>query len=155
MIPMRTLAIILAFASLTLAQQKTDKPAAPPPAVAPSDAQPQGAPASSAVPEIGAGMGNCTVAFKITNLAGDGVYDAKITTTIRHGFMNKRRLDLEIGTNAGGQARFIQLPNEVKNPLVFRVRVSEENARYTWDPGNDCHASYTVPLKVGSSNNAR
>src|SRR5437899_6350785 len=97
---MRKLFIALALSSLMLAQQKPgEKPPAPPPAVAPSDAQPSGAPASSVVPEISPELGNCTVEFKVTTMRGDGIYDAKITTTIRYGFLNKRRTELQIGTN--------------------------------------------------------
>jgi hypothetical protein len=98
--------------------------------------------------EISADMGPCSVEFHVTDLAGKPLYYARITTTIRYGFMNKRRLDLEAGTNADGRARFINLPSQVKQPLQFLVQYQDQTASYGIDPATGCHAQRSVPLKL-------
>jgi hypothetical protein len=113
------------------------------------DTPTQSQPATSApATEISADLGPCSVEFHVTDLAGKPIYYARITTTIRYGFMNKRRLDLEAGTNADGRARFINLPSQVNQPLQFQVRYEDQTASYGIDPGTGCHAQRSVPLKI-------
>jgi hypothetical protein len=114
----------------------------------PQDSPPPPPTPTVAATEISADMGPCTVEFHVTDLAGNGVYYARITTVIRYGFMNKRKLDLEAGTNADGRARFTNLPSQVKQPLQFQVQYQDQSASYGIDPGTDCHAQRSVPLKV-------
>lgn len=115
-------------------------------AVAANPAYPPTQQPPSAVTEISADMGSCSVDFKVTNFAGEPVYNAKIATQIRYGFLGKRKLDLEAGTNSDGRARFVKMPDKVKNPLQFEARWGGDTAMITWDPGNNCHAEYPVLL---------
>jgi hypothetical protein len=101
------------------------------------------------VTELSADLGSCSVEFKVTDVAGHPLYNAKIKTQIRYGFMNKRKLDLEAGTNSDGRARFVKMPDQVKSPLVFEGRHDDLSALMTWDPGTDCHAQY--PMLMGKS----
>jgi hypothetical protein len=98
------------------------------------------------VTQISADLGSCSVEFIVTNFAGKPIYDAKIKTQIRYGFLGKRKLDLEIGTNSNGLARFVKMPNEVKSPLVFEGRHGGDSMTLTWDPGTDCDAQYPMIL---------
>lgn len=91
--------------------------------------------------------GNCTVDFRVTDMKGDGLYDAKISTSIRYGFMSQRKLDLEAGTNADGRARFTKLSAELKT-VTFTITNGVDRARRIWAPNMDCYAQYTVPLKT-------
>ncbi len=141
------LAVLLASSLLLGQEQKPQVPPKEAPAQAPA---PEGTP-GNVVPEIAAEMGDCKVDFVITDLAGNGIYDAKISTTIRHGFLNRRKLELEAATNSDGRLRFVTLPNEVKTPLTFRIRYANDSQRITWDPGNNCQARYDVPMKSGAT----
>lgn len=105
--------------------------------------------ASNPVTEISADLGSCSVEFKITDVAGRPLYNANIKTQIRYGFMRKRKLDLEAGTNSDGRARFVKMPSQVREPLVFRATYGKESAIMTWDPGTDCQAQY--PMLMGNT----
>jgi hypothetical protein len=100
-----------------------------------------------AVTEISADLGSCSVEFKVTDMKGKPVYNAKIKTQVRYGFLSKRKLDLEAGTNADGRARFVNMPDQVKNPIVFEGTYGGDTATMTWDPGTNCRAQY--PIVVG------
>lgn len=115
---------------------------------------PAQAPAPGAQPptEISADLGSCTVDFHVTDLGGQPLYNAKIHTLIRYGFWSKRRLELEAGTNAGGRARFVKLPNEAKKPIVFDIRYQDQTVTQSYDPAVTCNAHYDVPLKVAAKN---
>jgi hypothetical protein len=96
--------------------------------------------------QISADLGSCKVTFTVTDMLGKPIYDAKIKTDIHYGFLGKRSLSLEIGTNANGQARFIKMPDEVRDPLEFNVTHGSDSALVTWDPGTNCEAEYPVLL---------
>lgn len=98
------------------------------------------------VPEISADLGSCSVEFKVTDVAGKPIYDAKIKTQIRYGFLGKRKLDLEAGTNSNGIARFINMPDQVRAPLVFEGTHAGDSMTMTWDPGTNCRAEYPMIL---------
>ena len=105
------------------------------------------APAHAAdVPVIKGGLGPCSADFTVTDSANKPLYDAKIHVTVRYGFMNKRKTDLEIGTNSDGKALVEGLPSKVKTPLEFRVRHEQRVKSLTHDPAADCQANITVVL---------
>lgn len=108
----------------------------------------QTTPAKPSVPvtEISADLGSCVVEFKVTDMLGKPIYDAKINTVIRYGFLNKRKLSLEAGTNSDGRARFIKMPDQVKNPIEFQAHFGDDTATILWDPGNNCQAEYPILL---------
>lgn len=91
--------------------------------------------------------GDCSVEFRVTDMKGAGIYDAKITTSIHYGFMSQRRLDMEAGTNADGRARFIKLSPDIR-AVTFTITNGVDRARRLWAPHMDCYAEYTVPLKT-------
>jgi hypothetical protein len=131
-------------------------PATPAPAARASEAKlakpsaPAPAPGKGGkVTEVSADMeGNCTVDFRVTDMKGAGIYDAKISATIRYGFMSQRRLELEAGTNADGRARFIKLSPTLK-VVTFTVTNGVDKVHRLWAPNMDCYAEYTVPLRTG------
>lgn len=99
------------------------------------------------VPVINGNLGPCTADFTILDNSDKPVYDAKIRVTILYGFMNKRKSDLEIGTNSDGKARFEGLPDKLKKPpLEFKVSSGDLNKTVKHDPASDCHPSFTVAL---------
>jgi hypothetical protein len=99
------------------------------------------------VPVIDGGIGPCSVDFTITDEAGAPVYAAKIKVHIAYGFMYARKLDLEVGTNADGKARFTGLPDRVKHGLFFEASEGDRSADAFDDPATNCKAQFTLALR--------
>ncbi|MGC1961534.1 MAG: hypothetical protein WA676_02270, partial [Candidatus Sulfotelmatobacter sp.] len=89
---------------------------------------------SKAVPVIDGGIGPCSADFKVIDNTGAPVYAANISVHIAYGFMYLRKLDLQIGTSAGGQARFIGLPDRTKQGLFFRASEAGREGSAFVDP---------------------
>jgi len=103
-----------------------------------------------AVPVIDGGIGPCWADVTITDASGTPVYAAKVNVHIAYGFMNIRKLDLELGTNADGKARFTGLPSRIKHGFYFRASESDRTGEAFDDrqhlPGAvyDCAAEKTA-----------
>jgi hypothetical protein len=110
-------------------------------------AQSSSQPDPKSVPVIDGGLGSCTADFTVTDSAAAPVYDAKIRVHIAYGFMNVRKLDLEIGTNADGKARFTGLPDRIKHGFYFHTSQGDRTAETFDDPANTCKAQFTVVLE--------
>jgi len=103
---------------------------------------------STDVPVVDGGIGTCRADFTVKDEAGKPIYDAKIKVTLRWGFFNKRKLDLEIGTNGDGKARVIGLPDSPKKPLEFQIKSGTITKSIEDDPSANCTAIYEVTLSV-------
>jgi hypothetical protein len=99
------------------------------------------------IPVIDGGVGPCSADFTVSDSAGAPVYAAKVKVHIAYGFMNVRKLDLEIGTNIDGKARFTGLPNRVKDGLYFHGSEGNRTGEAFDDPGNTCKAQFTITLR--------
>jgi hypothetical protein len=99
---------------------------------------------SKEVPMIDGEVGPCSVDFTVTDAADKPVYDAKIRVHIEHGFLKIRKLDLEVGTNADGKARFQGLPHT--GNLFFQASKGKLKGVASVSPENDCHAKHTIVL---------
>jgi hypothetical protein len=99
------------------------------------------------IPVIDGGLGLCSADFTVTDPAGAPVYDAKIRVHIAYRFMNMHKLDLEVGTNADGRARFTGLPDHLKHGLDFHATKGEQTGEAFDDPAKTCKAEYTIALK--------
>jgi hypothetical protein len=117
----------------------------------PNFAYPQAAtynqPDPHAIPVIDGGIGPCSADFTITDSAAAPVYAAKIKVHIAYGFMNARKLDLEVGTNVDGKARFTGLPDRLKHGLYFRASEGDRTGEAFDDPANTCKAQFTIALQ--------
>lgn len=99
------------------------------------------------VPTINGSLGPCTADFTVTDNSSKPLYDAKIRVTILYGFMNKKKQELEIGTNSDGKARIEGLPEKLKKPpLEFKVSSGQMSKSVQHDPATDCHANFNVVL---------
>jgi len=99
------------------------------------------------VPVIKGDLGPCSADFVVMDSNNKPVYDAKVHVIIFYGFMNKRKSDLEIGTNSDGKARIEGLPDKLKKPpLEFKIQGGDLRKSVTQDPATDCHASFNVQL---------
>lgn len=104
-------------------------------------------PDPKSVPVVDGGVGPCTADFVITDADGAPVYAAKIKVHIAYGFASARKLDLEVGTNADGKARFTGLPNRVKRGLFFEASEADRTGSAFDDPSNTCQAKFTIALR--------
>lgn len=100
------------------------------------------------VPSVDAGIGSCRADFYVKDGAGKPLYNAKIDITIKYGFMNMRKAQLDVPTNTNGQARFTGLPNFSKKPLEFVISSGTISKTETDDPAANCNAVYNVTLTV-------
>jgi len=113
---------------------------------APSFAQTT-APDPHAVPVMDGGVGPCSADFTINDAAGAPVYAAKVKVHIAYGFMNARKLDLEISTNIDGKVSFIGLPDRIKHGVYFQASEGDRSGEAFDDPANTCKAQFTVTLQ--------
>jgi hypothetical protein len=114
----------------------------PPPALY---AQASQKPDPNAVPVIDGGIGPCTADFTITDNAGAPVYDATIKVHISYGVFHK--LDLQVGTNSNGKARFTGLPEKTKRGLFLRASKGERTGSAFDDTAKTCNGQFTVALR--------
>ena len=105
---------------------------------------------SKTVPVIDGGIGPCTADFTITDTDGKPLYDAKIKVHIAYRFLNAHKLDLEVGTNIDGKARFTGLPDKIKHGIYFYATQGDLAAEAFDDPANNCKAQFTLALKKQS-----
>ena len=96
------------------------------------------------VPAVDGGIGSCSAEFTVKDQAGSPVYDSKVRVHIAYGIFHK--LDLEVGTNIDGKARFTGLPNRVKQPLLFRVSQGDREGSAVFDPAEGCQAERAVVI---------
>ena len=99
------------------------------------------------IPVIDGAIGPCSADFTITDTAGAPVYAAKVQVHIAYGFMYLHKLDLQVGTNASGQARFTGLPDRTKQGLFFRASEGAREGSAFDDPAKTCKAEFTVALQ--------
>jgi hypothetical protein len=105
---------------------------------------------SQTVPVIDGGIGPCSANFTVNDANGAPVYNAKIRVHIAYRLMNLHKLDLEVGTNAAGKARFTGLPDKTKQGLFFRASEGGREGSAFDDSGKTCNAEFTVVLEKNS-----
>lgn len=93
---------------------------------------------------VDAGIGPCAVEVTVTDAKSQPVYDAKIRAHIAYGFMSIRKLDLEVGTNTDGKARFTGLPAKLKQPLSFHASQGEREGFATYTPSRTCSDDHST-----------
>jgi hypothetical protein len=98
------------------------------------------------VPVIDAGMGSCTADIAVMDSGHHAIYKANISTRIRSGFAGLKKLDLEVGTNIDGEARFTGLPERPRDVLQFTADYEGRSNAVLLDSQKDCHAKLSVFL---------
>jgi hypothetical protein len=113
----------------------------------PSIAQTPAPPDPKSVPVVDGAIGTCSYDFTVTDTDAKPVYAAKIKVHIAYGFMYARKLDLEVGTNSDGKARFTGLPERTKRGLFFEASEADRTATAFVDPATTCKSQFTVVLR--------
>ena len=98
------------------------------------------------IPAVDAGIGQCTADFTITDADSEPIYAAKVKVHIAYGFASARKLDLEVGTNVDGKARFTSLPDRVKKGLFFEASEGDRTGNAFVDPSKTCQSQLTIAL---------
>ena len=99
------------------------------------------------VPVLKANLGgDCSADFTVRGGDGQPVYNATIHVRVRYGFMNVKRSDLEIGTNADGKARIEGLPTKAK-ALAYDITKDNRKTGVDQNVADMCHATFDVSLK--------
>jgi hypothetical protein len=101
--------------------------------------------AENEVPVINAAMGSCTVDITVMDSGHHPIYKANVSTRVRSGFAGLKKLDLEVGTNVDGKARFAGLPEKPRDMLQFTADYQGRSNTVLLDSPN-CHAALTVFL---------
>jgi hypothetical protein len=101
---------------------------------------------SPEVPVVDAGLGSCRADFLVKDGADKPIFNAKISLTVKYGFLSKRKSEVEIGTNSDGKARVTGLPNLPKRPLEFSIKSGDVSSSVTDDPSTNCNAVFNVTL---------
>lgn len=100
------------------------------------------------VPVVDGGLGSCRADFTVKDGSGKPIYNARIHVIIKYGFLNKRKAELEVGTNSDGKARVTGLPNLPKKPLEFSIKSGTVEKTVIDDPSDNCNATFDVTLTV-------
>jgi hypothetical protein len=103
---------------------------------------------SPEVPVVDAGLGSCRADFAVKDGSDKPIFNAKISLTIKYGFLSKRKSEVEIGTNSDGKARVTGLPNLPKKPLDFSIKSGDVSTTVTDDASTNCNATFNVTLKM-------
>jgi hypothetical protein len=107
-------------------------------------------PKQAAVPTVNAALGPCSVDFTVSQSLNQPLYNAQISVSIAYGFMGMKKMDLQIGTNSEGKARFEGLPEKVHNPpLIFEVKHKGRTKSVEYWPQVKCHGQYSVIMGPG------
>lgn len=110
-------------------------------------AQTATSPDPHSIPAVDAGLGDCSADFIITGPDNKPVYTAKVSTRVSYGFLNSHKLDLEVGTNIDGKARFTGLPANLKHGLFFQAAEGDRTGNAFDDPSKTCKAQFAVTLR--------
>lgn len=97
------------------------------------------------IPVVDGALGPCSADFTITDTAGKPVYAAKIQVRVAYGRFHK--LDLEVGTNIDGKARFAGLPSSVRSGLFFEASEGDRTGNAFDDPSKTCNPQFTVTVR--------
>jgi hypothetical protein len=114
-----------------------------------SISRPQGT-NSADIPVVKGGAGSCSADFVVSDVAGKGIYDAKIRIQIKYGFMGLHKLDLTVGTNYDGKARLEGLPERIKSTAEFAVSHGGDTKTLVYDPDDNCQSHQQVTFTGGS-----
>ena len=97
---------------------------------------------------VDGGLGRCSLEVTVLGPDSKPVYAATVRVHIAYGFGGFHKLDLEVGTNADGKAKFTGLPSRVRTPpLEFEATKDELSGTLDYDPATECVAMHKIALQ--------
>ena len=97
---------------------------------------------------VDGGLGRCSLEVTVLDTDSKPVYGASVKVHIAYGFGGFHKLDLEVGTNAEGKAKFSGLPSRVRRPpLEFEATKEDLSATLEYNPATECVAVHKITLQ--------
>ena len=97
---------------------------------------------------VDAGLGRCSLDITVLGPDSKPVYAASVKVHIAYGFGGFHKLDLEVGTNADGKAKFTGLPSRVRRPpLEFDASKDDLSGSLNYDPATECVAAHSITVQ--------
>lgn|SRR5512140_3539623 len=97
---------------------------------------------------VDGGLGRCSLEVTVLGPDSKPVYAASVRVRIAYGFGGFHKLDLEVGTNVEGKARFTGLPSRVRRPpLEFEATKDELSGTLEYNPATECVAAHKIILE--------
>jgi len=97
---------------------------------------------------VDGGLGRCSLEVTVIGPDSKPVYAATVTVHIAYGFGGFHKLDLEVGTNSEGKAKFTGLPSRVRRPpLEFAATKDDLSGTLDYDPATQCVAMQKITLQ--------
>ncbi len=97
---------------------------------------------------VDGGLGRCSLEVTVLGPDSKPVYAASVKVHIAYGFGGFHKLDLEVGTDADGKAKFTGLPSRVRRPpLEFDASKDDLSGTLDYDPATECVAAHKMTLQ--------
>lgn len=97
---------------------------------------------------VDGGLGRCSLEVTVLGPDSKPVYGASVKVHIAYGFGGFHKLDLEVGTDAAGKAKFTGLPSRVRRPpLEFDATKDDLSGTLNYDPATECVAAHNLTLQ--------
>lgn len=97
---------------------------------------------------VDGGLGRCSLEVTVLGPDSKPVYGASVKVHIAYGFGGFHKLDLEVGTDAAGKAKFTGLPERVRRPpLEFDASKDDLSGTLNYDPATECVAMHNITLQ--------
>jgi hypothetical protein len=97
---------------------------------------------------VDGGLGRCSLEVTVVGSDSKPVYGASVKVHIAYGFGGFHKLDLEVGTNSEGKAKFTGLPSHVRRPpLEFDATKDDLSGTLDYDPATECVAAHKITLQ--------
>lgn len=97
---------------------------------------------------VDGGLGRCSLEVTVLGPDSKPVYAASVKVHIAYGFGGFHKLDLEVGTDAAGKAKFTGLPSRVRRPpLEFDATKDDLSGTLNYDPATECVAAHNITLQ--------
>ena len=97
---------------------------------------------------VDGGLGRCSLDVTVLGPDSKPVYAASVKVHIAYGFGGFHKLDLEVGTDSSGKAKFTGLPSRVRRPpLEFDASKDDLSGTLNYDPATECVAAHNISLQ--------
>jgi hypothetical protein len=101
---------------------------------------------------VDAGLGPCSLEVTVVGPDSKPVYAAKVKVHIAYRFGGFHKLDLEVGTDSDGKAKFTGLPARVRRPpLEFDATKDAISGTLNYDPATKCHSEKKITMQKAAA----
>jgi hypothetical protein len=105
---------------------------------------------------VDGGLGPCSLEVTVIGPDSKPVYAASVKVHIAYGFGGFHKLDLEVGTDSAGKAKFTGLPSRVRRPpLEFDATKDDLSGTLNYDPATECVAAHKITLQKSPAETAQ